>query len=211
MKIIILGSGGHASVVIEALRSRDIGVFGVTDINAATNGKIPGVPFLGNDDVVFEMKPAEVMLANGCGNRADENGSGLSRRRNLYERFAAKQFKFPPVIHARAIVASDAQVLDGAQIMAGAIVQSRAIVGENVIVNSGAIVEHDCKIGAHAHIAPGAILCGSVTVGEESHIGAGAVVLQSRTVGRGAVVGTGEVIRRDIADGVVVKSHGRET
>jgi UDP-perosamine 4-acetyltransferase len=211
MKTIVLCAGGHARVVIEALRSRDITLFGITDADAAAAATIAGVPYLGNDDVVDGMNPSEVQLANGCGNRSNKQGSGLAPRRKLYERFARKNFKFPPVIHAQAIVASDAKIGDGVQIMAGAIVQAGATIGENVIINTGAIVEHDCEVAAHAHIAPGAILCGAVTVGEESHIGAGAVILQGRIVKRAAVIGAGQVIRQNVADEAIVAAAGNRT
>ncbi len=211
MKTIVLCAGGHAHVVIEALRSRDIVPFGFADADPSAAGNIKNVPFLGNDDVIEAMNAADVQLVNACGNRVAEVGSGLSTRRAIYERFAAKKFKFPPVIHVRGFVASDAKISEGAHIMAGAIVQAGASVGKNVIVNSGAIVEHHCVVGDHSHIAPGAILCGAVTVGEETHIGAGAIILQGRTIGRGVVIGAGEVVRNNVADGQVLAAGGRKS
>jgi UDP-perosamine 4-acetyltransferase len=205
MNIIVLCAGGHARVVIEALRSRNITPAGITDIDAGLNGKlIAGIPCIGTDDVVDSMTPQTVQLANGCGNRAKLSDSGLASRRKLFERFTTKKYHFPKIVHASAIAASDTIIGDGAQLMAGSIVQAGASVGTNTIVNSGAIVEHDCKIGSHVHIAPGAILCGSVTIAEEVHVGAGAIVLQGLSIGRRAIIAAGMVITRDVLEGETI-------
>ncbi|MBX3515285.1 MAG: NeuD/PglB/VioB family sugar acetyltransferase [Xanthobacteraceae bacterium] len=204
MKVIVLGTGGHARVLIEAFRSREVSVFGVAGPDSFGGAAMPSVDFIGHDEVVAAMNPSEVWLVNGCGNKASAQGPGLSERRRLYEKFSSLRFKFPPVVHACAVVATDATLEDGSQVMAGAIIQSGAHIGRNVILNTGSIVEHDCSIGAHSHIAPGAVLCGAVKVGEEAHVGAGAIILQGRFVGEGAVVGAGQVIRSNVANSAVL-------
>jgi UDP-perosamine 4-acetyltransferase len=201
MNVVVLCAGGHARVLIEALRSRGTKPHALTDRDAARKGgSMNGVPIIGTDDEVATMPAADTELANGLGNRASQSDSGLAGRRSLFERFTSLGYRFPVITHAAAIIASDADLRAGAQIMAGAIVQPGAVVGRNTIVNSGAIVEHDCRVGDHAHIAPGAVLCGGVTIGDETHIGAGAVVLNGLSVGKGAVVAAGAVITQNIGD-----------
>ena len=210
MSLVVLCAGGHARVIIEALRSRHQVVDAVTDQAESLVGQcVADVPVIGNDDLVERMKPETAELVNGLGNRATRDDSGLAARRWLFERFSGKGFRFPAVVHASAIVASDAVIGDGAQILAGAIIQPAARVGANAIVNTGAIVEHDCEVGAHAHIAPGAILCGGVTVGEEAHIGAGAVVLQTIEIGSRAMIAAGSVVARNVAEGQFFGPSGR--
>jgi UDP-perosamine 4-acetyltransferase len=202
MSLIVLCAGGHARVVIEALRSRGIRPAAVTDSDAARVGQsVGGVPITGPDEDILKMDAHSVELANGLGNRASRADSGLSNRRALFERFAAAGYRFPVISHASAVIASDVALGDGAQIMAGAVVQPSAMIGRNVLINSRAVVEHDCRIGDHAHIAPGAVLCGGVSVGDSAHIGAGAVVLVGVNVGTGAVVAAGAVVSRDVAPG----------
>ena len=201
MSFVVLCAGGHARVIIEALRSRGTKLHALTDRDAARKGaKMNGVTIIGSDDEVASMPAADTELANGLGNRASQSDSGLSGRRELFERFTSLGYRFPVITHAAAIVASDADLKAGAQILAGAIVQPGAVVGVNTIVNTGAIVEHDCRIGDHSHIAPGAVLCGGVVIGDETHIGAGAVVLNGLSVGNRAVVAAGVVVTRNIGD-----------
>jgi len=202
MSLIVLCAGGHARVVIEALLSRGIRPDAVTDSDAARVGQsVGGIPITGPDEDILKMDANSVELANGLGNRASRTDSGLSGRRALFERFAAVGYRFPVISHASAVIASDAWLGDGAQIMAGAVVQPAAKIGRNVLVNSRAVVEHDCRISDHAHIAPRVVLCGGVSIGESAHVGAGAVVLVGVNVGAGAVVAAGAVVTRNVAPG----------
>ena len=198
---VVLGGGGHARVVIEALRASGLTVVGLTDADPALAGRlIGGVRVLGGDDAVAAFAPATTMLANGLGNVASRTSSGLAMRARLFERFEAAGYAFPALNHPSAVVASDAELGCGAQIMAGAIVQAGARIGRNALINSRALVEHDCQVGAHVHVAPGAILCGGVRIGARSHIGAGAIILQNVAVGADVVVAAGAVVARDASD-----------
>lgn len=208
MSLIVLCAGGHARVLIEALLCRGMRPDGVVDRDhALLGGAIGGIPIVGSDDDVLGMDMQATELINGLGNRASRTCSGLSARRALFGRFASRGYKFPVILHPSAVIASDAILADGAQVMAGAVIQPAVSIGANALVNTGAIVEHDCRVGAHAHIAPGAVLCGAVSIGEGAHIGAGAVVLVGVSIGSGAVVAGGAVIARDIAAGAFSGGH----
>ena len=202
MSLIVLCAGGHARVLIEALLSRGMRPDGAVDRDPARLGDtIGGIPIVGSDEDVLKMNVSTTDLVNGLGNRASRICSGLSARRKLFDRFANRGYKFPVILHPSAVIASDAVLAAGAQVMAGAVIQPAVSIGPNALVNTGAIVEHDCRVGGHVHIAPGAVLCGAVSIGEEAHIGAGAVVLVGVSVGAGAVIAGGAVIARDVAAG----------
>ena len=202
MSLIVLCAGGHARVVIEALRSRGARPTAVTDRDSSRVGTfLGGIPIIGSDQDILEMQSDSVELANGLGNRASRSIPGLSGRRELFGRFAALGYAFPVISHVSAVIASDVSPGEGAQIMAGAIIQPGALIGRNVLVNTRAVIEHDCHIGDHSHIAPGAVLCGGVSVGEGTHVGAGAVVLVGISLGVGSVVAAGAVVAKDVGVG----------
>ena len=202
MSLVVLCAGGHARVVIEALRSRGARPTAVTDRDSSRVGTfLGGIPIIGSDEDILEMQSDSVELANGLGNRASRSSPGLSGRRELFGRFAALGYAFPVISHASAVIASDVSPGEGAQVMAGAIIQPGALIGRNVLVNTRAVVEHDCQIGDHSHIAPGAVLCGGVSVGEGTHVGAGAVVLGGISLGVGSVVAAGAVVAKDVGAG----------
>ena len=200
--IIVVGAGGHAAVVLAALRMLDLHVLGVVDKVAIPGGKGPyGVAQLGDDDAVMRYGPSEILLANGIG-----SVSPSTARRDAGERFAAKGYRFATMVHPRAWVADGAALEEGVQVMAGAIIQPRVHIGIGTIINTGACVDHDCQIGNWVHVAPGATLCGGVEVGSGAHIGAGAVVIQSIRIGENAVVGAGAIVVRDVPAATTVVS-----
>jgi sugar O-acyltransferase (sialic acid O-acetyltransferase NeuD family) len=196
---IILGSGGHAGVLIDLLRTRGELLLGVTD--PVRKDGLWGVKILGTDDIVDELDQSSVYLINGLGNRASRNDPGLEPRTALFKRFADRNYVFPVVRHPSAIIAHSADLGRGVQVLAGAVIQNSARVLENCIINTRAVVEHDCRIGPHCHIAPGTVICGGAKIGAGSHIGAGAVVLGGVCIGKGSVVAAGAVVTRTIIDG----------
>lgn len=198
--VIVLAGGGHARVLIDALRRLSVEVLGVSDADPSkAGGEILGATVIGGDEEVVKYAPGAVLLVNGLGTVGRDASRGL-----LFERFKAAGFQFAGVIHPSAVVAADAELSEGVQVMAGAVVQTGCRIGADVIINTGASVDHECVIGAHAHISPGAVLCGGVVVGAGSHVGAGATVIQGVRIGSGCLVAAGAVVTRDIPDGAAV-------
>jgi UDP-perosamine 4-acetyltransferase len=198
-KVVILGAGGHARVLVSALRKMNTIVVGCI-APEAPDGRWPSdIPWLGPDSVLASRDPARVRLVAGLGGiRSNE------RRRQLFEKAKAGGFMFQSVLHPDATIADDVSIEEGAAIMAGAIVQTGCRIGVNAIVNTGAILDHDCHIGAHAHIAPGCAISGGVTIGEGAHVGTGACVIQGVMIGPNALLAAGCVAVHDVAAGEVV-------
>jgi len=198
--VLVLGAGGHTKVLIEALLASSAIIAGIVDPDPAlAEGTILGIPVLGNDDVVRGFSPSEILLVNGLGS------VGLpSKRQQLFENFKKMGYRFATVVHPSAIVASNVELNEGAQIMAGAVIQPGSRIGRNVIVNTRSAVDHDCIIGDHVHIAPGAILSGGVSIGEASHIGTGATVIQGICIGAESVIGAGAVVLTDVPSFITV-------
>lgn len=199
MQLVVLGTGGHASVVIDAARAAGIDVLGCVGPNAPVFGD-DFCPHLGSDQTLDDLDRRTVALTVGVGSTGDP-----TLRRHLHDLGLGAGFSFLPIAHPAAVVASTALIGDGAQLMAGAVVNPFAAIGANTIINSRAIVEHHVAVGAHAHVAPGAIVCGSASVGTGAHVGAGATVLQGVQVGEGAIVAAGSVVIRDVPPRATVK------
>lgn len=198
LPIVVLGGGGHAKVLIEALLLRHREVLGYTSLDG--DGKtVLGIARLGDDEAVLEYAPDTLRLVNGVGSIAS-----ASSHKRLFDQFQNKGYRFEDVIHPSAVIAADVRLGEGVQIMAGAVVQPGSRVGVNALVNTGAVVDHDCDIGAHVHIAPGAVLSGGVRIKDEAHVGTGAVVIQGLMIGAGSIVGAGAVVVRDVPPGVTV-------
>ncbi|MBA2678181.1 MAG: acetyltransferase [Ktedonobacteraceae bacterium] len=196
--IIVLGGGGHASVLIATLLLQGRAVLGFVD-SAAPMKSIYRVKCLGDDDEIWRHRPVEVRLVNGLGSI----GSNIARSQ-LFHRFKDKGYRFASVVHPTAIVAHDVRLSEGVQIMAAAVLQPGSQVGANCIVNTGAVIDHHCKIGAHVHVGPGATLSGQVHLAVGVHIGTGASVIQSLRIGSWSVVGAGAAVVRNVPARVTV-------
>lgn len=199
-QLILIGAGGHARVLHALAEAAGHSIIGICDptLFRDYSATWQGIPVLGDDFALEGYDPHEFGLINGIGQLV-----GSSTRRSVYERIKRMGFRFPPLIHPAAWVATGAELADGVQVMAGAIIQPGCNIGENTVVNTKVSVDHDCKIGPHVHVAPGVTLCGGVSIGEGSFIGAGAVVVQGVQVGLRSVIGAGTSLRRNLNDDVV--------
>lgn len=209
-RIIILGDGSHARVLVNYINEyyyywddRQEVILGLTGPEGEVGpgedrGKKHGVPVIGDDGEVYDYPADEVILVNGLGSTGD-----TTRRREVYEKFVAKGYRFLEILHPSANILAPL-FGEGIQVMAGAIIHTGCTVGNNVLVNTGAVLDHDCKVGDHAHVATRAVLAGGVTVGEWAHVGCGATVIQGVTIGKHSTVGAGAVVLKDVPPGHTV-------
>lgn len=189
MSLILIGAGGHARVVFDALLElgHDPARISVrADRKQSFAGMDVAVP-----EIVPEIRGADSHVAIG------ENAT----RHALMERVRASGGVPTSLLHPRSVVSSSASVGAGTFVAAGACVSAMASLGDGVIVNHGAIVDHDCIVGASAHVAPGAVLGGAVKVGRFVLVGANSTILPGLQVGERAIVGAGSVVTKDIPAG----------
>ncbi len=194
LQLLLLGAGGHASVLHDMLLALGYPPKGVIDATLEAGATWESLPVLGDDDLLATFSPEEFALVNGLG--ASPN---CIPRNRLYERFRTQGFFFPPLVHPSAVLAHNVVLHPGCQIMAGAILQSGVIIGENSVINTRASIDHHCSVASGVFISPGAVLCGNVSIGEGAFIGAGAVLLPGISVGEGSIVGAGAVVLKNVA------------
>ncbi len=201
-RCIILGGGGHAKVLIEALQAMDPSLpLAVLDSDQARWGQCHlGVPVLGSDDLLADLvKKGATHFVVGLGSTGHDRP-----RQRLYNLGLSYGLMPQAVVHHTATCSPYAKLGLGVQLLPRSIVNVGASLGANVIVNTGAIVEHDCIVGDHAHIATGARLAGAVEIGYGAHIGIGATVKEGIRIGEAAIVGAGAVVVNDVPPGAVV-------
>lgn len=204
IRIIGLGAGGHASVIldlIDSLPEAPYEVVGLLDPDRRRHGSVfQGAKILGDDTLLPELRREGVASCFiGLGSVGRTTG-----RRRIYELAEAHAFDVVRLVHPTAIVAKSAHLGRGCCVMAGAIINAGAIIGENVCVNTGAIIEHDCRIGDHAFIAPGVVLAGGVQVGAGAFVGIRAAIKQGCILGEESLIGGGAMVVRDVAPRSVV-------
>ncbi len=189
--IIVIGSGGHAKVIISTIRAAGGQVQAVLDDDPKKwETTVLGVPVRSSAERSRDFEHCRVVV-----------GIGSARaRKNVVDQL---DVEFPVVVHPNSFVDPTAQLGPGTVVFAGAVIQPGARVGAHAIINSGATVDHDCRIGDYVQVAPGANVCGNVTVGEGTFVGAGAAVIENLSIGEWSIIGAASAVVQNVPDGVV--------
>src|SRR5690242_5826133 len=185
-RLVVIGAGGHAKVVISTLRANGYLVAAVFDEDSSRWGTgILGVPVRGPtamaDQAGFELG----IIAIG------DNAARKRIARSL-------KLRWLTLVDPAAWVDPEARLGAGTVVFAGAVIRPGSVVGEHVIVNTSASVDHDCVVNDFAHIAPGVNLAGNVQIDEGAFLGIGSKAVSGRKVGAWATVGAGAVVVRDL-------------
>lgn len=196
-RLVILGAGGHAKMVIEAARTQS--QYEPSLCLAHIDDLVPHV--LG---VAVEAESDERLAAlQQAGYHAFVAVGSNRLRRKLCTKLEAIGLPLATIVSSRAWVSPSATVGNGAVIMPGAIIGAAASIGRGAIINTAASVDHDGIIGDYVHLAPGVHLAGCVSIGETTFLGVGVSVIPERTIGSGTTIGAGAVVVRDVPDNQV--------
>ncbi len=186
MRLLIVGAGGHAKVIIDAARAAKFDIAGVVG-DAQGRTDLLGIPISATPD---ELKADAFVIAVGD-NRA---------RAALFDEYLETGMRPAVVVHPSATIANGVEIGGGTFIAGGVVVNVDTRIGDNVILNTSCTVDHDCLIGDHAHVGPMTGLCGGVRVGAGTLIGAGCTVIPTRSIGEWTVIGAGSSVVRDVPD-----------
>ena len=144
----IIGAGGHALVVADAVRcgSPEVRLAFFDDDPAGSRLASCGETVLPFSGEAIAGRPYHVAMGNN------------DARESIWRALSRSSGPYLAVIHPRAVIAARAEIGDGVFLAAGCIVGPAAHVEEGAIVNHLAVVDHECVVGGFAHIAPGARL-----------------------------------------------------
>ncbi len=190
LPIYIIGSGGHASVILDILLLNGLTIEGVIQDENITNKKFKNLKLLTENNFIKSYGIEYVRLVNGIGNVPKNN-----TRMNVTKKFNIKKYKFISAIHPKAIIEKNIQLPSDIQVMAGVVINSGCMIGNNCIINTSSTLDHDCQIGDNTHVAPGATLCGGVKVGKNSFIGANSTILQGANIEANSLIPAGSLVQ----------------
>ncbi|MDF3002928.1 MAG: transferase hexapeptide repeat protein [Bacillota bacterium] len=195
-RIIIIGTGGNAKVVLDAVLCRirsgeELILEGFLDDNDDRKSQ-RSYPILGTLQRIDDYRlKKEIRFVNAVGNN-------LARKR-IFERYP--DVDYDTVVHPSVLIGTGVVIGAGSVVMAGAIINADSFIGKQALINTGAIIEHDNRIGDFVHVASGAATAGNVRIGSGSMLGTGAKVIQGISIGSNAMIGAGAVVISDIPDG----------
>lgn len=193
-RILIIGAGGHAQVVADALlqacrAGEPLEPVGYLDDCVETHGCTRlGLPVLGSLAQRHTIPYDALMIGIGD-NRT---------RKQIFELLSREGCPFATVIHPTAVLGAETKIGPATLVCANAVINPGATIEHNAILNTACVVEHHCHVSSHAHLAPGVRLGGEVQIGEGALLGIGAVCIPRRTIGAWSIVGAGSVVIRDL-------------
>ncbi|TDL31820.1 acetyltransferase [Jeotgalibacillus sp. S-D1] len=192
MKIIIIGNGGHSSVVQDLISNfEDLTIHAILDDSLQERRTAEGVIYGPTSELadVFQQNSTKVIIA--IGNNAI--------RKRLTAQFKLNSEDYITLTHPTAVVSRRASIGNGTVVMANAVINAGAVIGDHSIINTAGIVEHDSLMESYIHLSPAAVLTGNIKVGEGVQIGAGATVIPGMSIEEWSVVGAGAVVTKSIS------------
>lgn len=188
-ELLILGAGGHASVVIDA--AQQLG-FSVTGLIGNVNETGFDLPLLGDDNALLQhtewIEEYDIHIAIG---------DNVARQR-WAKMLAEKGANFATIIHPKAALSPHATIGAGCYVGPFAAVNAHARIGTHCIINTHTIIEHHNTIENYCHIAPNAALAGNVTCGECSFIGMGSSVTPGCNIASNSFIKAHSLIKTNV-------------
>ena len=194
-KIYVIGSSGHAKVVIDIIEQGcKYEIVGLLSRDQAAGEFVFGYEILGKQEEIpalLEEYPAEgVFVAVG------DNATRAKVAKFLEEN--VPQLEIVSAIHTSAILGKDVNIGAGTVVMAGTVINPSSKIGQYCIINTRASIDHDCSIGNFTSLAPGVTMGGDCTIGEFCAIGIGATVLHGIQIGEQTVIGAKALVNKNI-------------
>jgi UDP-perosamine 4-acetyltransferase len=200
-KVVVLGSSGHAKVVVEILESLgEFEIVGVTTKDGNGMKQFCGYPILGDDGVLPSLLKNGVERAViGVGGYRDNHA-----RKLVFNRAKSLGFELVTAIAPSAIVAPSATIGEGSVLFPGAIINTKAAIGRNVVVATGSTVDHETLIEDHVLISAGVTVGANVHICEGALLAIGSTVITGVRIGANSLVAAGAVVVKDVARGASV-------
>ncbi len=203
--IVILGGGGDALVIAEAIRqcaaAGQAVRLAVFFDDSLAGGTVEGLPVFGRLDDWASLEASLKFIP------AIQKVRDMPRRAARIAGLSIPDEKWATIQHPSACVASTATVGSGSYVASFVTVQPKAFIGRWASLRAGANVGHDARVADFGYVGPNATLCGCAALEYGAHAGPNSVVLDGHTVGRFAVVGIASAVTKNVPEGWVVMGN----
>ncbi|RXV72428.1 acetyltransferase [Burkholderia stabilis] len=193
--IVIVGSSGHAKVVIDIVeQAGQYRIAGLIDAFRPRSEETLGYPVLGT-----ERDLPDLIAVHGIAGLLVAIGDNHARA-NVTADLAALVPGLPCVsaVHPAARIGKASTIGAGTVVMAGVVINPCCAIGDGCIVNTNASLDHDGVMEDFSSLAPGVVTGGNCRIGRGAAIGLGAMLRHRIEVGEHSVVGAGAVVLRDV-------------
>ncbi|MDH6018077.1 acetyltransferase [Vibrio splendidus] len=198
--IVVLGSSGHAKVIVEVIRkSNEYNIVGYIDNLRKVGESSLNLQVIGSESDLPTLISKHSLY--GCFVAIGDNFTRKKVVDNIGK--IAPSLKFVTAIHPNAIISDSVSIGQGSVVMAGAIINTSVDIGEFCIINTNSSIDHDCSLSDFVSIAPNVTLGGSCMIGQLSAIGIGTNLIHGVRIGENCVIGAGSLVLKAVEDNVV--------
>lgn len=196
-KIIVIGSGGHARIIIDIIE--EVGKYeidGIVTNDIFPNNMFDGYEILGNDEILDDLyKKGYYELAMGIGGFRDNK-----LRSAIFNKCKKIGFEFVTLIHPAAVISRTAKLGEGCVLFAGVIINPNTIINDNVVLATSATVDHDTVIKSHVLVSAGVTVGANDVIEEGVLLALGSKVISGVRIGKNILVGAGAVVVKDLEE-----------
>jgi sugar O-acyltransferase (sialic acid O-acetyltransferase NeuD family) len=189
--VIVIGSGGHAKVIIDIINEMKIyNIIGITSNSLAFGESFLGYKVLGDDDILeSQFSPENIQVAMGLGGHTDNN-----IRKKVFEKVKTLGYTFINVIHPFSSISKTAKIGEGVAIFPNVALNSYSELGDNVIVITGSTVDHETIVGNHVLISAGVTVGAYSNIEDEVLLALGSKIVSGITIGKKSLIAAGAVV-----------------
>lgn len=193
-KIIIIGAGGHAKVIVDIIINQQKYIIaGFIDEHLPKGTMVLDHQVLGKQDELSALVKQHSVFGGIVA-----IGDNFIRSIIVKDiKTSIKEFQFVNCIHPKSNIAYDVVMGEGNVVMAGATINTSSSIGNHCIFNSNSSVDHDNKISDFVSIGPNAVNGGDIRVGDFSAIGIGATVQHKIKIEHNCIVGANSLVNKN--------------
>ena len=198
--VIVIGSGGHAKVVIDIIHTMGkYNIVGITSQSLKKGASFLGYEIIGDIDSLLGYDPKKCGVAMGIGGFRDN----LARKRNY---IAVKEmgFSFLNVIHPDVIISNTCKLGEGIVIFPGVVLNTDVHVGNNTIIATGSTIDHETVVGNDVLISAGVTIGAYSKICNNGLIALGAKIVSGVIIGENTIVAAGAVVLNDVNKNEIV-------
>ena len=189
--IVLVGSSGHAKVVIDIVERQGLyRIVGLIDAFRTVGETTLGYPVLGGESelaaLAREYDLKGIIVAIGDNSVRSKVAAKVAE--------VCAQLPFVSAVHPAASIGKGTTLGAGTVVMAGAVINASCQIGRCCIVNTKASLDHDSVMEDFSSLAPGVTTGGNCHIGSHAAVSIGAVLRHGIAIGKHSVVGAGSIV-----------------
>ena len=194
-KIVIIGGGGHAKVVLDILiKINKYEIEGIIVDKINEKAELRGIPvFLGDSKLDYFFNSGIHKVAIGIGGYRDNK-----LRMNIFNLLKKKNFEPINVIDPSAIISETVKFGEGNVVFPGVVLNTGVILGNNNIIATGATIDHETIIEDNVLISAGVTVGAYSRIKDGALIALGAKIISGVEIGSSSLVAAGAVVTQNI-------------